>query len=300
MKAFFDRVRLHFGPLSQAQVDGLNILLKASQGLPLRHRAYILATAWHETGPEDSALHMTPRREIWGPTAAQNGYEGRKDLGNTVPGDGKRFMGRGFVQLTGRANYRKAQILFGRDLIGEPDLALEPELAAAIMVAGMRDGWFTGKRMGDYSGFVSMRYVVNGNDKAALIAGYAEDFEDALQALPVPPGEVSAPPPPDMPDAPEAAGGPSQPRQTPIAADPAATQPQPQETSMLQSLFVSIFLTRAKAVVAFFLTGLVTLIIQSIEQGGGLDVPSTWEEWLRSLMTAAVVAVGVERVPNKK
>jgi len=45
--------------------------------------------------------------EIWGPTAAQLGYEGRADLGNTQPGDGKRFKGRGPIQLTGRANYAR-------------------------------------------------------------------------------------------------------------------------------------------------------------------------------------------------
>jgi putative chitinase len=73
--------------------------------------------------------------EIWGPTAAQKKYEGRLDLGNTEPGDGYRFRGRGPIQLTGRTNYRK----FGRSL----DLALvvKPELVAqpqhAFRVAGL-------------------------------------------------------------------------------------------------------------------------------------------------------------------
>lgn len=70
------------------------------------------------------------------------------------------------------------------------------------------------------------------------------------------------------------------------------------ETGM-SGFFVSMFLVRAKAVVAFFLTGLVTLIVQSLETGTGFDVPNTWEEWLRTLITSLVVAVGVERMPNK-
>jgi len=180
MKAFFDSLRGAFGPLSKNQVDGIEHLLKATEGLPLRHRAYVLATAWHETGPVSSALHMTPRREIWGPTDTQRRYEGRKDLGNTVTGDGRKFAGRGYVQITGRTNYQKASFLTGRDLVADPDLALDPEIAARIIVHGMAHGWFTGKKMADFASYRDMRRVVNGTDKADLIAGYAEAFEAAL------------------------------------------------------------------------------------------------------------------------
>jgi len=194
-QAFFDVLRREFGPLRQNQVDGINHLLKATEELPLRHRAYVLATAWHETGPASSALHMTPRREIWGPSDAQKRYEGRADLGNTVPGDGKRFMGRGYVQITGRSNYAKATKVCGRDLVAQPDLALEPDIAGKIIVDGMTKGWFTGKKLGDFSDYVSMRRVVNGTDRAVLIAGYAEAFEAALKALPASPVAPVSPPP---------------------------------------------------------------------------------------------------------
>lgn len=210
MKPFFDSLRASFGPLSQNQVGGIELLLKATEGLPLRHRAYILATAWHETGPASSNLHMTPRREIWGPTPAQQRYEGRVDLGNTQPGDGKRYMGRGYVQITGRHNYHRASSIVGEDLVKMPDLALDPSIAAKIIVHGMVNGWFTGKKMADFDSYVNMRRVVNGTDRADLIAGYAEKFETALKLLPagkpvepVPPSPAPIPPPkPESPPAP--------------------------------------------------------------------------------------------------
>ena len=204
MKTFFDSLRASFGPLKQNQVTGIELLVQATDKLPLRHRAYILATAWHETGPTASDLHMTPRREIWGPTAAQSRYEGRADLGNTQAGDGKRFLGRGYVQITGRANYHKASNLVGKDLVANPDLALDPEIAARIIVHGMTTGWFTGKKMSDFDSYVNMRRVVNGTDRAELIASYADDFEKALKTLPASPVAPEKPSPaPTTPPAPE-------------------------------------------------------------------------------------------------
>jgi putative chitinase len=67
-------------------------------------------------------------REIWGPTPAQAGYEGRADLGNTQPGDGKRYMGRAILQVTGRANYRRAAGKLGIDVEAEPELLERPDI----------------------------------------------------------------------------------------------------------------------------------------------------------------------------
>lgn len=64
-----------------------------------------------------------------------SGYEGRLDLGNTEQGDGQRYKGRGFIQLTGRGNYRFYGEQLGVDLIGNPDRALEPRTSARILVA---------------------------------------------------------------------------------------------------------------------------------------------------------------------
>lgn len=149
------------------------------QGLLRNQTAYVLSTAYHETG---AFKYM---REIWGPTAAQKRYEGRADLGNTVKGDGKRFMGRGFVQITGRRNYTDWGRRLVLDLLNEPQLAEKPEVAAKIIVVGMKLGTFTGRKLADYitlkkSDFRGARRIVNGTDRADLIAGYAKRFDTLL------------------------------------------------------------------------------------------------------------------------
>jgi putative chitinase len=115
-----------------------------------------------------------------------------KALGNTSKGDGYRYRGRGLAQLTGRANYRKFNIE------DSPDKALEPDIAANILVIGCLKGMFTGRKLSDYTTFQNMRRVVNGTDKAALIAGYAETFLRALEAVPVAPEVPAEPEQPPM------------------------------------------------------------------------------------------------------
>ena len=85
--------------------------------------ANFVGQAAHETG---SFRYL---REIWGPTEQQRRYEGRADLGNTQPGDGKRYMGRGIFQLTGRANYADMAMRTGLPLLEQPELAETPDLA---------------------------------------------------------------------------------------------------------------------------------------------------------------------------
>lgn len=72
--------------------------------------------------------------EIWGPTPQQRGYEGRQDLGNTHPGDGFLFRGRGWPMLTGRDNYARFGPLVGLDLIKNPELLEQP---APAVLAGL-------------------------------------------------------------------------------------------------------------------------------------------------------------------
>jgi predicted chitinase len=150
-------------------------------GLSTEQTAYVLATARHESS-------FAPIAEVWGPTAIQRSYEGKRSLGNTQPGDGYRYRGRGFVQITGRRNYQYWTNRLGSNLVGNPDLALDPEIAASITVLGMADGSFTGVGLDDYinaqeTDFVNARRVVNGDvhRNGARIARYARTYLRALR-----------------------------------------------------------------------------------------------------------------------
>jgi len=193
--AFFVRLRSGLlGPtLSDDEVHGCNAILDAMAGSPLAYTAYALATAYHET-----AHTMQPVKEIGGPAYFRRMYDPlgsrplvAKRLGNTCPGDGALFCGRGYPQLTGRANYLKASTALGVDLVAHPELALRPDIAAKIMRRGMEEGWFTGRGFDAYlpnSGpategeFTAARAIINGSDRATLIASYALSFQAALQA----------------------------------------------------------------------------------------------------------------------
>jgi putative chitinase len=183
------RARPFGGALTQAQVEGMDALLDAAPaGMDVRQLAYCLATTIHET-----ARTMQPIKEHGGTAYFTRMYDIRGNrphvarvLGNTNPGDGAKYAGRGFVQITGRRNYALAGKLLGIDLIGKPDLALRPAYAAPILYAGMAEGWFTSRKLADYFSAttndpVNARRIVNGTDKADLIAGYHRDFLAALQ-----------------------------------------------------------------------------------------------------------------------
>lgn len=210
--AFFNAVRPLFGDkLSQAQVDGLKQIARtwADHGDGDDAKlAYIFATAFHET-----ARTMQPVRE----TLAKTDAKAKEILtkawnAGKLPGVKKDYwssgyFGRGYVQITHVANYRKAGDKLGVDLEANPSLALDPDIAARILVRGMMEGWFTDKRLRDYiageeRNFLGARRVVNGTDKASLITDYAGVFLRALEAArvaepaPAPPAD---PPPEPMP-----------------------------------------------------------------------------------------------------
>ena len=87
-------------------------------------------------------------------------YEGRKDLGNVRAGDGVRYHGRGYIQLTGRANYRTYGKKLGVPLEKNPDLALRPDVAAKVLAAYVADhGIAKLAAAGDWQG---VRRAVNG------------------------------------------------------------------------------------------------------------------------------------------
>jgi hypothetical protein len=168
---FFEQVRttLFGGSLSQAQVDGLNALLAAWVVGDKQQLAYLLATAFHET-----ARTMQPIMEMGG-----DAYLRAKPYWP--------FVGRGYVQLTWATGYKNAdaKLGLGGKLIANPDMAMQPDIAAKIIVRGMASGWFTGKKLSDFisngnADYVGARSIVNGSDRAVLIAGYAAQFEIAL------------------------------------------------------------------------------------------------------------------------
>lgn len=134
-------------------------------------QAMFLAQIGHESG----GLHWVT--EIWGPTLAQSHYEGRADLGNTEPGDGFLFRGRGFIQTTGRANFQAAGDALGVDLMTAPEQLSEPELAARSA------GWFWQQHglneEADAGNFITVTRRINGgtngmDDRLALYAAAQE------------------------------------------------------------------------------------------------------------------------------
>lgn len=176
------------GPtLSGGEVTGCDAILQATAAWPISWTAYALATAYHET-----AHTMQPVVERGGDAYFRRMYDRQglrpevaRRLGNSEPGDGALFCGRGYVQLTGRANYLKCGIA------DDPNQALNPQVAAEILERGMREGWFSGRKLEDYlplngrgsrAQFVAARRIINGSDRAELIADYAVRFQVALTA----------------------------------------------------------------------------------------------------------------------
>ncbi len=182
-----------FGPLTNDLVDAFTFLFSKIEADPRftdtntdrRKLAYCLATSKWETAhtmrPIDEKGGDAYFNKRYGPGTGPG-----KNVGNTQPGDGARFHGRGYVQLTGRANYAKAKKLTGVDLLINPDRAKEPELAYQIAMQGMKDGWFTGKKLSNYffadtADYYNARRMINIVDKAQEIADIARGFSEILR-----------------------------------------------------------------------------------------------------------------------
>jgi len=184
---FWTGYRQAFGKVNQKTVDAIEFLLTEFESTQWSRAkiSYALATIKHETA--NTFLPITE----YGSKAYFNKYNGRADLGNTQDGDGYRFRGRGYVQITGRKNYEKYHIA------NSPELALEPATAVKILIGGMSNGTFTGKKLSDYISeskvdYINARRIINGTDKAQLIAGYAKSFEKILNSAVLNPTEKTA------------------------------------------------------------------------------------------------------------
>lgn len=179
------------GELAQRFIDALRMMAKVrvldemrdnaaliireceEQRVTMREQiAYVLGTAWHES-------RLLPAVEV----RAKEGTEVWK-MQQRYWSSG--YYGRGFVQITWRRNYETFSRLLGVDLVNNPDLALQPDIAAKVLVIGMRDGLFTGKRLSHYfrpgrsPQWYSARQIVNGLFHADKVAHAARI---ALQSL---------------------------------------------------------------------------------------------------------------------
>lgn len=166
--------------------------------------AAFLAQIGHESG---SLRHV---REIWGPTPAQARYEGRVDLGNTQPGDGSRFRGRGLIQTTGRSNYQRVRDRL-RARLGPavPDFEAEPEALEEPRWAALSAGDYWDMRrlnaVADSGDFVRLTRLINGGTNgladrqarhARALASLASQAVVATRAAPV---ATASPPSPATP-----------------------------------------------------------------------------------------------------
>lgn len=175
-REFYDEIRstLFAGHLTQPQVDGLELLLDEGEKRTVEQRslAYVLATVHHET-----ARTMQPIREF--------GLGRGHDYGVPDPDTHQAYYGRGFVQLTHKANYQTMSTKLGVDLVADADRALDPTIAASVLFVGMTEGLFTGRKLADFFGaggsdWYNARKIVNGLDRAQLIAGYGLSYYKAL------------------------------------------------------------------------------------------------------------------------
>ena len=140
-------------------VSVLNSAMNRYQIVGPKRVAAFIAQIGHESG------QLKYVKEIWGPTKVQARYEGRADLGNTQPGDGSKFRGRGLIQITGRANYKACGEALALDLVNHPELLEKPQHAC------MSAAWFWASRglntTADAGQFDKITQRINGGQNGA-------------------------------------------------------------------------------------------------------------------------------------
>jgi large-conductance mechanosensitive channel len=207
-KKVFDGFKQLFVPqMTHEQTSGLEFLITSFEQdaiwSDVRYIAYALATVWHET-----AYTFQPIQEFGGSSYFERRYGshtkvGRR-LGNDAPGEGAKYSGKGYVQLTGESNYEKLEDIIRKqnpeivqdferrsgqrfDLTDYAYQAKDPQLAFLIMTIGMFRGLYTGVAFRHYinnreTNYKEARRIINGTDKQIAIAGYAVKFEKILRA----------------------------------------------------------------------------------------------------------------------
>lgn len=194
-KHFFDTVRdtLFDGAMSQGQVYGMEAILReweAQQLTDLRWLGYIMATAYHETAQtmQPIAEYGKGKKYDYGKKLKMVGGPGKR-IPYTLPD--KLYYGRGHTQNTWYENYErltKAAKTLGKDwdFLNNPELLLQMEPSIWATFFAMQVGLYTGKKLKDYfnetkEDWVNARKIINGTDKAELIAGYGKKFMGALR-----------------------------------------------------------------------------------------------------------------------
>jgi len=154
---------------AEAVAPHLNAAMAEADINTPERQAMFIAQLAHESG---GFHHM---EEI----ASGAAYEGRTDLGNTQPGDGERYKGRGYIQVTGRHNYTEAGRALGLDLVNNPELAAQPENAARIAA------WYWESRginaAADAGDFTRVTRLINGGTNG--LADRQAYYERARAAL---------------------------------------------------------------------------------------------------------------------
>jgi putative chitinase len=200
---FYDFLRGNklLGPkIDKSEFEGCDAIITACvrEHYPLSYTAYALATSYLET-----AHTMQPIKEFGGTAYFTRMYDikGTRpkkavELGNLTPGDGAKYPGEGYVQMTGKGMYAKATkklqgMGYDVDLVKNPELAMRPDLAALIMAIGMLEGWFTGRKLSDdlpadgpatMGQFTKSRDMIDGTDRQVDVATYAFQFQTGLMA----------------------------------------------------------------------------------------------------------------------
>lgn len=180
---FFDEYRKSLGRIrKQSTVDTINAMINRAddEQTSVTHLAYMFATALHEARDSKYIYDFSPIVERGSYAYITKLYWLNKRvrgwLGNDTEAEAWKYRGRGLVQLTGETNYER----FGIE--NNPEAALEPNMAVNIMFEGMKKGMFTGKKLSDYltrdkKDYYNARRIINGTDRASVIATYAEIFE---------------------------------------------------------------------------------------------------------------------------
>lgn len=182
---FFSEVRTKLlgGKILQLQVDGLNAFLSANELYRVGNKqfAYILATVHHETDKTFQPIeeYGKGKGKLYGTNVKQDktAYFDTKNI----------FYGRGYTQNTWYENYKKLTALntHGWDFFNKPELLLQVESSIWATFTAMQIGLYTGKKLSDYINvqkcdYVNARKIINGLDKAQLIADYANEYYKIL------------------------------------------------------------------------------------------------------------------------